>query len=194
MNRRYEPHIGPFNRLVDELRTEDEWMPYIAPLYGGVNAEVLAVFQDPGPKTQQGKGSGMLCVENDDVSAERHYNFLRNAGIAHDSLMVWNTYPWYINRKPSSAEIDRGLEPLRRVVELCPALRVVMAHGGAAQTAWRRFCLLNPDLVASITTIETYHTSRQALFHKDPDVRAQRERKLTDDFRRAADLITAARR
>lgn len=77
----YEPHIEPFNRLVDELRSDDEWMPYVAPVYGGTKARVLAIFRDPGPKTQVGSGSGMLCVENDDPSAERHFNFLREAGI-----------------------------------------------------------------------------------------------------------------
>lgn len=190
IERRYEPHIAPFNELVDELRSDEEWMPYVAPLYGGVGARVLAIFQDPGPKTQIGKGSGMLCVENDDVSAERHFNFLENAGIDHGQLMVWNTYPWYINRKPSTAEIERGLVPLGRVVELCPRLEVVMAHGGAAQAAWKKFALRHPESTQNLTTIETYHTSRQALFHKDPEVRDQRERKIAADFARAAALLS----
>ncbi|OLT42480.1 hypothetical protein BJF87_24680 [Gordonia sp. CNJ-863] len=186
MDDRYLPHIEPFNRMVDELSTVEEWMPYVAPLYGGINARVLAIFRDPGPKTQVGSGSGMLCVENDDQSAERHYNFLKNAGIEHDQLMVWNTYPWYINRKPSSQEIDRGLGPLKQVVSLCPNLEVVMAHGGEAQVAWQRFRLRNPDLVRDITTIETYHTSRQALQTNVPGERERRERKLVDDFARAS--------
>ncbi|GAA3025679.1 hypothetical protein GCM10010528_04470 [Gordonia defluvii] len=189
LERRYEPHIEPFNRLVDELRTDGEWLPYVAPLYGGVNAELLAIFQDPGPKTQADKGSGMLCVENDDPSAERHYNFLAEAGIAHDQLMVWNTYPWYINRKPTTSEIDRGLEPLRRVITLCPNLKVVMPHGGAAQAAWRRFKLRNPAAVRGIVTVESYHTSRQALWHKDPAIRGQREQKLADDFALTASIL-----
>ncbi|MBB1013029.1 uracil-DNA glycosylase [Dietzia kunjamensis] len=183
----YLPHIEPFNRMVDELRSE-EWMPYVAPLYGGVNARVLAIFRDPGPKTQEGLGSGMLCVENDDVSAERHYNFLKNAGIEHDQLMVWNAYPWYINRKPRSSEIDRGLGPLKRVVELCPNLEVVMAHGGEAQVAWKRFRQRHPSATRGLTTIETYHTSRQAL-QAQADERARREAHLTASFAEAAAIL-----
>lgn len=182
----YLPHIEPFNRMIDELRSDDEWMPYVAPIYGGINARVLAIFRDPGPKTQVGSGSGMLCVENDDVSAERHFNFLRNAGIEHDQLMVWNTYPWYINRKPTTPEIDRGLGPLKRVVDLCPNLEVVMAHGGEAQKAWRRFSDRYPSSARGLTCIETYHTSRQALQTPDPEVRAYRSNKLVDDFAKAA--------
>lgn len=190
-SRLYEPHIAPFNELVDEISTDEEWVPHVAPIYGGVHARVLAILRDPGPKTQIGKGSGMVCVENDDSSAERHDTFLRNAGIDNDQLMAWNTYPWYINSKPTSAQIDRGLDPLGRVVALLPNLEVVMAHGGEAQVAWKRFRLRNPEAVHGIVTIETYHTSRQALWHKDPDVRSQRERKLTEDFARAAETLRA---
>lgn len=185
----YLPHIEPFNRMVDELRTDNEWMPYVAPLYGGTNARVLAIFRDPGPKTQEGSGSGMLCVENDDPSAERHFNFLKNAGIEHDQLMVWNTYPWYINRKPRSSEIDRGLGPLKRVIDLCPNLEVVMAHGGEAQIAWKRFRERYTSTVRGLETIETYHTSRQALQTADPEVRAYRSAKLVDDFAKAAAVL-----
>ncbi|OZD37385.1 hypothetical protein CH252_33405 [Rhodococcus sp. 06-1477-1B] len=192
MNGKYLPHIEPFNRLVDDLRTVDEWMPYVAPIYGGRDALVLALFRDPGPATRDGVGSGMLCVENDDPSAERHCNFLRNAGIAASDLMVWNTYPWFINRKPTSAEIDRGLPVLRKILELCPNVEVVMAHGGDAQLAWRRLRRRIPNVAAGIETIETHHTSRQALWHKDSDVRTSRERKLAADFGHAANVLGGA--
>lgn len=190
----YLPHIEPFNRIVDHLKSPDEWMPYVAPVYGGRDARVLAVFRDPGPATRDGTGSGMLCIENDDPSAERHYNFLKNAHIDVSDLMVWNTYPWYINRKPTSAEVDRGLPILKQVVELCPNLSVVMAHGGDAQLAWRRLQLRSPSTVNDIHTIETYHTSRQALWHKDPNVRSQRELKLVNDFDRAAEILASTAR
>lgn len=187
----YLPHIEPFNRIVDDMKTTDQWMPYVAPVYGGRDARVLAIFRDPGPATREGLGSGMLCVENDDPSAERHYNFLKNARIDVSDLMVWNTYPWYINRKPTSIEVDRGLPILKQIIDLCPNLTVVMAHGGDAQLAWRRLQLRYSTVGDGIITIETYHTSRQALWHKDPDVRAQRERKLVHDFERAADILAA---
>ena len=77
----YLPHVEPLNRLVDDLRGPDQWLPYVAPVLGGVHARVLAIFRDPGPKTQDGVGSGMLCPENDDVSAERHCALLAHAGI-----------------------------------------------------------------------------------------------------------------
>jgi hypothetical protein len=73
-----DPHIAPFTDLVDELRTVPGrgWMPYIAPMYGGTGARVLSVFQDPGPRTRDDDGSGMLCCENDDDSAAMHATLL----------------------------------------------------------------------------------------------------------------------
>lgn len=67
------PHVAPINDLVDDLRTEGRgWVPYVAPMYGGVDAEMLSVFRDPGPMTNDlsGRGSGFLCLENDDPAAE----------------------------------------------------------------------------------------------------------------------------
>lgn len=104
------PHIESFNRLVDEISTAIEWLPYVALQYDGVKARLLALFHDPGPKTQRGIGSGMLCIENDDPSADRYFNFLANAGISVRDLMAWNCYPWYVNRKPTLEKSSAGLD------------------------------------------------------------------------------------
>ena len=65
------PHVAPINALVDDLRQWGRgWVPYVAPIYGGVNAQMLSVLRDPGPMTDSaGKGSGFLCLENDDAAA-----------------------------------------------------------------------------------------------------------------------------
>ena len=189
-----EPHIAPFTELVDDLVAGGGrgWMPYIAPMYGGVNARVLSIFRDPGPKTQDGTGSGMLCCQNDDPSAELHATLLAEAGIPVAELLPWNSYPWYINRKPTGEELDVAADALKRLIDLAPDLRIVMLHGGDARTGWRRFARRYPATANGLVTVETYHTSRQAFWHKDPDVRAQRRAKLSADFAHAADLLRSA--
>ena len=186
-----EPHIAPFTELVDDLVAQAGrgWMPYIAPLYGGVNARVLSIFRDPGPKTQDGTGSGMLCCQNDDPSAELHATLLADAGIPVTELLPWNAYPWYINRKPTVDELDAATGALKRLIDLAPALKVVMLHGGDARTGWRRFVRRYPAAAKGLVTVETYHTSRQAFWHKDPAVRLQRRAKLSADFVHVADLL-----
>jgi hypothetical protein len=97
---RWAPHVAPINALVDELRDDPSgrgWAPYVSPDYGGVDARVLNIFRDPGPKThRQHDGSGFLCVENDDASAERFATLQDGAGIAVGETLSWNAYPWYM--------------------------------------------------------------------------------------------------
>ncbi|MGW6425918.1 uracil-DNA glycosylase [Nocardia sp. NPDC055053] len=186
----YIDRLAPINQLVDALRSEQgEWMPYVAPTYGGIEARILAVFRDPGPRTQQDKGSGFLSLENDDPSAERHLGFVTDAGISPTELTVWNTYPWYINRNPASGEIDRGLGPLRRLIDLLPELQVVIAHGGAAQTAWQRFERKYPRIAGRLEVIKTYHTSQQALWTPDVEERERRQADIANAYAKAAAML-----
>jgi hypothetical protein len=176
---RYAEHVAPINRLVDELRAEPgrQGAPYVAPMYGGVNARLLSILRDPGPMTQHGRGSGFLSMENDDATAETINSYFDNAAISAEDIVPWNAYPWYINRKPDTAELSAATEPLARVIALLPRLKVVMLHGGSARDAWKYLLRQHPDIVQSRSfhVIATYHRSRQAFRHKDPKVRQARQ-------------------
>ena len=140
-------HVAPINALVDELRDPDGrgWVPYVAPVYGGIYARVLCIQRDPGRMTRsQHGGSGFLCPENDDGTAERYATMLDEAGIAVSDILGWNAYPWYIGRAPRAAELEAGVEPLRRLCGLLPELRVVMLHGGSARDGWARLVRRHP--------------------------------------------------
>jgi hypothetical protein len=131
-------------------------------MYGGVNARLLSVLRDPGPKTRSEDGSGFLSMENDDPTAEAICGHFEAAGIPSTDVVPWNVYPWYINRAPSAAELDAGVEPMRRLVQLLPRLRVVMLHGGSARNGWQKFAKSFPGLLPpSLQVIQTYHTSRK---------------------------------
>jgi hypothetical protein len=188
--RRYEPHVAPINRFVDELCTQrEESVPYVAPMYGGVNARLLSVLRDPGPMTQEvNRGSGFLCMENDDASAALIHDLFSSAGIDATHVVPWNAYPWYINRAPKAAELERGAVVLALLLDLIPKIRVVMLHGGSARDGWKRLTRNRPNLVRErdLTVIETYHTSRQAFWHRDPSVREHRKLELRRSFGAAA--------
>ena len=181
------PHVRALNKFVDDLQDRDGrgWLPYIAPLYGGVQAKMLNILRDPGRMTNSASGgSGYLCVENDDDSAERLADLLDEAGIAFDRTVPWNAYPWYINRKPLAAEIDAGVDPLLGLIELLPRLRVVMLNGGEAQDVWKRL-KKRPGIRPDVRVIPTYHTGKQA-FIGSPEVRAERMAHLRAAFAQAA--------
>jgi hypothetical protein len=182
------PHIAPVNALVDELTDPGGrgWVPYLAPAYGGVDARVLCVLRDPGPKTNDELGgSGFLSPENDDPTARRFAALLDAAGIPVSEILAWNAYPWYVNHKPAPAELEAGVEPLRRLLGILPRLRVVMLHGGSAQDGWKRLVRRHPSLAAGFEVIPTYHTSNQA-FIGTSEVRAHRMADLASAFARAA--------
>jgi Holliday junction resolvase RusA-like endonuclease len=190
---RYATHIEPINRLVDELGAQAAAgrPPYVAPMYRGVHAPVLAILRDPGPMAAGVQGSGFLSVENDDQTAERQCGFFAEAGIDPADVVPWNAYPWYINDTPSRTQLAEGVEPLRRLIALMPGLRVVLPAGKDAQAAWQLFSSRHGALIRArgIEAISTYHPSRQALQHPDPAERSRREEHIRATLRRAALLI-----
>jgi hypothetical protein len=190
---RYAAHVRPVNELVDALRDLDDrgWMPHVAPLHGGVDAQLLSVLRDPGPKVQEGIGSGFLCIENDDPTAERQANAFKAIGIEAADITPWNAYPWYVNRKPTATELAAGVDPLLRLVALMPKLRVVLLQGGDARNVWQRLLKRHPDIAQDrdITVIATYHPGRQALWSSDPVVRQARHEARVDAYRRAAEVL-----
>lgn len=184
---RYDEHIAQINGFVDEL-CRNSWVPYVAPMYGGVNAILLSVLSDPGPKTKKDGGSGFLCMENDDPTAERISKLFGNAGIDACDVLPWNVYPWYINRKPKPIEIKDGIEHLKHIIDLLPALRVVMLHGRDAQNGWKKLTRYYPNLdnVRGLYVIETYHPSPQAFRHPDQGERERRHEHLCKAFHEAS--------
>ncbi len=166
-------------------------MPYVAPSYGGVKAEVLLVLRDPGPMTQTSVGSGMLSAENDDPGAERAATLLDDVGLDQERVVSWNAHPWYINRKPTGPELDKGVDALVRLLELLPRLRVIMLLGGDAQAMWRRFQRAHPAMAARYRTIATYHTGNQA-FIGSKEVRDVRLANLRAAFLEAANAVEGA--
>lgn len=193
------PHVFEINSLIERLREAEPpegrgWVPYIAPLHGGSTAPVLSVLRDPGPMTHEATGSGMLCVENNDESAALQCELLDDAGLAPMDITPWNAYPWYRHDQKSglaSQQITEGIEPLRQLIELMPALRVVLLQGGEAQTLWRRFTRQHPDIAGRYSAVATYHPGRTALRHPDPAERAARAARRIEAFHEVAALLEA---
>lgn len=189
---RYAPHIEPINRYVDDLREVGRgFVPYVAPMHGGVDARVLSILRDPGPGTHDNAGSGFLCTENDDGSAELQAQLLDAVGLSPAELLPWNAYPWYINKKPNVAQLDLGVATILHLLDLAPRVTVVFLQGGDAAHAWRRLRRIRPDIEATrgLRVIESLHPSQQALFTPDPVERARRIARREEAFREVAALL-----
>ena len=162
--RLHESHIAPITDFIDSLRTKERWLPYVAPLHGGVNSRMLSVLRDPGKGTLEVSGSGMLCVENDDQSAESMHGLMESADLYPSDFTPWNAYPWFIDRAPTPEEIADASPALVGLLELLPELEVVLLQGKEAQSAWRVALEAQPAIRRRrLITLETYHPSSQAL-------------------------------
>jgi hypothetical protein len=181
---RYAAHVRPINELVDELSgSGDGWMPHVAPVHGGIEARVLTVLRDPGPKTQVEVGSGFLCVENDDPTAQTQMELMALAGVQAVDVTPWNAYPWYINAAPRPAQLDAGVDPLRRLLLLMPRLVAVLLQGNEAHSSWKRLTNRHPDIARGPRlVVKSFHPSRGALQTPDPDVRAARVQHREDSW------------
>lgn len=189
----YAPHVEPVNRLVDRLRNEPDrgWMPYVAPAYGGVEAQVLLLLRDPGPATHGGPGSdgsGFLSPQNDDPTAERLAALLDRVGLPEDQCTAWNSYPWYINKPPTSSQLSAGLDPLIELLGLLQRLRVVILLGAEARTMWLKVEKRAPALANGVRVIATRHTSNQA-FIGSADRRAAWQEDQLSAFVEAAAMV-----
>lgn len=186
---RYAPHVEPLNRLVDGLVTKpgEGTPPYVAPHYRPDQATMIGLLSDPGPAAGGWKGSGFLSYRNNDQTAERLGTFLLEVGVDPDTVIPWNAYPWFVHepgagKAPTVAMIRDGLRPLRQLLELVPSARVVVAIGRVAGRSVQMLENEHGRFLAArgVTTMATYHTSRQALQCKmgSPELnRVERERR-----------------
>lgn len=166
--RRFDPHVEPINRLVDDLIAEKagSWMPYNPPYHGGIEAKILLLYQDPGKMTStEHGGSGFLGCENDDPSAQVVADCLDAAGIDQRDVISWNAYPWFLPEQDgvSTSMIEQGLDPLRRLLELLPSLHTVVTGGNKAHESWRRFTRRHPEVARRYRHLETFHTSGRGI-------------------------------
>jgi len=186
-----DARTNPITEFVDSIRG-DRWAPYVAPLHGGVDSRMLSILRDPGPKTTDGDGSGMLCVENDDPTAELQAELADAAGIDPSDYLPWNAYPWYFNRKPNAAELRQGTAPLIELVGLLPQLQIVFLQGSESKHAWFLALKAAPAL-ATVKTIATYHPGRQAPFHPDPEERERRAQHRNAAWQEAGAILRDSR-
>lgn len=179
MRSRYDSHIEKINRFVDDLREEGQrGMPYVDARYGGVDAEVLFLFQDPGPGTDADEsGSGFLSPQNDDPSAELFLRCLGEADLTVERVITWNAYPWMMKTEQGLTVkfLEEGGEVLVRLFPRLPRLRVVMLMGRQAQKCWQRLDIRRPEITREYHVLESYHTSRRGItnggqFGKDEGV------------------------
>lgn len=134
-----EPHIAPLAEYAAKLRERfSAEVPEFDPLDGGVNAQILFLFEKPGPMTASAGGSGFVSRNNDDPTAVATFEFMGQAKIPRKLTITWNVIPcWNGTRKVTGQELREGVACVHELTALLPDLRAVVLVGRKAERARR---------------------------------------------------------
>ncbi|CAG4892383.1 uracil-DNA glycosylase [Paraburkholderia saeva] len=147
----HEPHVAPLTAYVEELRLEagpGAEIPDFDPWDAGVNAEILFLLEAPGARAV---ASTFVSRNNPDETAKNMFLLHQDACIPRTRTLLWNVVPWYIGdgariRAATPHDLERGLKPLPRLIQMLPKLRAVVFMGKNAQQAQPQVAALRPDL------------------------------------------------
>lgn len=125
------PRIAPITDLVDTLSRQPPCeVPYVAPMYGGVEAWLLTVLASPGRQTRAAPdGTGFLCIENPDPAAAAAAQDLRRPAAILPGRLAGS--------RPSRSPLRRGHAVSACVQSRAPptdnAARLLPRHPGGAE-------------------------------------------------------------
>ena len=152
---------------------------------------MLSILRDPGEGTLDQGGSGMLCVENDDQTAESMHGLMESAGLQPSDFTPWNAYPRFIDRAPTPDEVAEASPTLVGLLELPPDLEVVLLQGNDAHSAWRIAVDAQPAIRRRrLIMVETYHPSVQALQASSSKEREHRKMHRLSAWREARAVLS----
>lgn len=128
------PRIEKLTRRVEDLRVKTGWdrdIPYFDPLDGGVDAEVLFLFESPGDGAL---ASGFVSRDNKDPSAAMFTALNEKAKLRRELTASWNTVPWALGRSPTREDLTQAEGLLGPTLDCFDSLTVVVLSGKKAQT------------------------------------------------------------
>jgi Uracil DNA glycosylase superfamily len=172
-----EPHVAPLTSFVEKLReAHPAWeFPDFDPLDGGSNADILFLFEKPGPMTSLGgKGSGFISRNNNDPTAEATFSFMKEAGLPRKRTVTWNVVPgWNGTRNITTMELREGVDALNGLLPLIAKLRTIILVGQKAQRAKPLVERLGLQILVSAHPSPLVRASQPDVWRAIPSVWAQ---------------------
>lgn len=131
----HEPHILPLTQLVEKWKSETGLeIPYFDPDDGGVDAQLLLLFEKPGPSIFANNGSGFVSQDNKDGTAEAIKYFLHAEGIPRSKILIWNAVvAWNGTRRIGPFERVSAPQHLTELLDALPRLKGIVQVGKEAE-------------------------------------------------------------
>jgi len=106
-----ETKMQPLVEFVEYLGEHEggKKVPNFDPDDGGIDAEVLFVFQDPGPTVKDTKfiSRDNYLFNPKDHSAKRVIDASDEADLHRERAVSWNAIPWLVDKKDRTREFTR---------------------------------------------------------------------------------------
>ncbi|MEE1620654.1 uracil-DNA glycosylase [Zafaria sp. Z1313] len=132
-DRRYDDHIAPVNRLLDDTAAlrPGSTVSYVDPIHDVDQAKIITLFSSRGTAGAEG-----FVTPGGSEAVTRLLGLQWSLGLRPESVMPWRVQPWDSDEaepgKPTPAEITAGLKPLLRLLKVVPRASVLIAHGTEA--------------------------------------------------------------
>lgn len=112
----------------------------------------------------------------------------------HFDITPWNVWPW--EGEPRISDTEIGVSALAEVIQLIPALRVIVLQGVKAQEWWEELGALFPEIAnhPRFTVLSTYSSGLQALHRCSSEETVRRKADRTATWAQAAELLGAVGR
>ena len=177
-----EPRLVELNRYVSDAESRLAQalgggikLPSFDPCDGGIHARCLILLQDPGPLVET---TGFVSSDNPDPTAEHLFRALRQAGLRREEWLLWNAFPWPLEkRRPSAADIALAVGEIRRLLEILPRLEAVVFCGVHAQ----RLALPIHEAMHTLRLFASPHPSRLGRLSPNATEEIQRALKKVSD-------------
>ncbi|GHD01748.1 uracil-DNA glycosylase [Zhihengliuella salsuginis] len=132
-DRRYEEHIAPVNRILDETAAlrPDFSVSYVDPVHDVDQAKIVSLYSNVGVADASG-----LITAGDSEAVTRQLGLHWQLGLRPEYVIPWNVYPWHAPNEPNGRlqppQIRSGLKPLLRMLKVVERTSVLVAHGTEA--------------------------------------------------------------
>jgi uracil-DNA glycosylase len=142
-------HVAQLHAFVERLQADRRAnIPTFDPLDGGAAARALFLFEAP---DENAAASGFMSRDNHGSTAAALTANMRQADLPRHMTCLWSVVPWGKHGQAQDlVEIVAGVECLKELLIMLPAVEVIMLVGNRARRAQRHLLGVRPTVLTSL--------------------------------------------
>lgn len=163
------------NKFLNDLRNKhtEHYFPGFDPNDGGANAEIMLLFEKPGPMTDpRNGGSGLISIDNNDETARSTKLFLNKAGIDRKKIIIWNVISFWNGtiKIKKEDEFAHAVNELTELLKITKKIKTIILVGKSAQNISKKMNLKDYKIIKSMHPSPRNRASRRDAWEDIPNV------------------------